>query len=335
MTKLRNKTRLNHPFLWLWGIAIFSVGFLTAFFFFGADRRPASSPSVVEVEKQNGFNFINPLLDCGIPFIEVPLSKNKINALIADKIRDGIVTGVSVYYRQMNNGTWFGINENEKFKPASMLKVAILISALKQAEAAPELLDKKITVDKIVFPTPEDEAVQDPLQEGGAYPFSELLRRMIRYSDNNALILVSRYLDDRINRSMFTDLGIALPDASEKTDLYISVKDYSRFFRVMFNASYLNRQSSETALKMLSDTTFATGLLAGVKPGTRVAHKFGRTPFDQYLQLHDCGIVYYPNNPYLLCIMTRGNDYSKMEELIGNISRMVYDETEEQSRNGI
>jgi beta-lactamase class A len=332
MTKHRNKTRWSRSAPWL-AIA-FSAGFMTAFFFFGTAFRKESNPLHVEVEQQKGFRLINPLLDFGVPFIEVPLSKDKINTYVADKTQEGSIVSVSVYYRQMNNGTWFGINEDEKFRPASMLKVPILMSALKQAESRPDLLEKEIIVDKIAFSTPEDEALRDPLQEGGTYTLFDLLRRMILYSDNNGLIIASRHLDDQVTQKMFMDLGIGLPDATEKTDLYVSVKDYSRFFRVLYNASYLNRQSSEMALKMLTDTTFDEGLVAGVKAGTLVAHKFGRTPFDKNLQLHDCGIVYYPENPYLLCVMTRGMDFNKMQGVIGDISKMVYDEVANQSAKG-
>jgi hypothetical protein len=43
-------------------------------------------------------------------------------------------------------------------------------------------------------------------------------------------------------------------------------------------------------------------------------------------QLLDCGIIYYPNNPYILCVMTEGTEWGKMEEVISNVSKMVYEE---------
>ena len=42
-------------------------------------------------------------------------------------------------------------------------------------------------------------------------------------------------------------------------------------------------------------------------------------------QLHDCGIIYYPNNTYLLCIMTRGKDFKQLESVIAGISKTVYE----------
>jgi hypothetical protein len=64
------------------------------------------------------------------------------------------------------------------------------------------------------------------------------------------------------------------------------------------------------------------------KANIPVAHKFGeRTGFAGGVkQLHDCGIVYYPKNPYLLCIMTRGTDFTKLESTIAAVSKMVYQE---------
>ena len=41
-------------------------------------------------------------------------------------------------------------------------------------------------------------------------------------------------------------------------------------------------------------------------------------------QLHDCGIIYYPGNPYLLCVMTRGDSFGELSSTIRDISDIIY-----------
>lgn len=57
-----------------------------------------------------------------------------------------------------------------------------------------------------------------------------------------------------------------------------------------------------------------------------IAHKFGQRDVDGVglKQLHDCGIVYHPDGPYLLCVMTRGFDYDILSNVIGEISKRTY-----------
>ncbi len=65
----------------------------------------------------------------------------------------------------------------------------------------------------------------------------------------------------------------------------------------------------------------------------KIAQKFGeRTLIKKIngnvvaeLELHDCGEVYRPDHNYLLCIMTRGNNFTKMANAIKDISKTVYD----------
>jgi hypothetical protein len=67
--------------------------------------------------------------------------------------------------------------------------------------------------------------------------------------------------------------------------------------------------------------------VAGVPPEIVVSHKFGERHFEgdvEIEQLHDCGIVYKPNHPYMLCIMTRGHDVRTLAPVIAQISKMVY-----------
>jgi hypothetical protein len=45
------------------------------------------------------------------------------------------------------------------------------------------------------------------------------------------------------------------------------------------------------------------------------------------MEMHDCGIVYYPYRPYLLCVMTKGSgEIKSLETVIQDVSKMVYEE---------
>ena len=70
---------------------------------------------------------------------------------------------------------------------------------------------------------------------------------------------------------------------------------------------------SEKALNLLSQAKYAEGLSGGIPQNIKIAQKFGehinltKTMIQPLsVELHNCGIVYLPNNPYILCIMTKG-----------------------------
>jgi hypothetical protein len=114
------------------------------------------------------------------------------------------------------------------------------------------------------------------------------------------------------------------------TDDYMTVGKYAIFFRVLFNSTYLSRNMSEKALGLLSKTDFSNGLVRDLPKGVMVAHKFGELTLEnqdriiEKRELHDCGIVYEKDRPYLLCVMTKGAQYSDLEDMIAGISLFVY-----------
>ena len=106
----------------------------------------------------------------------------------------------------------------------------------------------------------------------------------------------------------------------------MNVKEYSSFFRVLYNSSYINKESSEFALELLAESKFTEGIKSGVPKNIVVSHKFGeQINKNSLLQLHDCGIVYAPKKPYILCVMTRGNNFDELADIIKNISKITYD----------
>jgi hypothetical protein len=114
---------------------------------------------------------------------------------------------------------------------------------------------------------------------------------------------------------------------------YMTAKDFSYFLRVLYNSTYLKKDLSEKALELLNTVDFKDGLVAGVPNNITVAHKFGikgdfaNNDKNQVVnrELHDCGIVYHNQRPYLVCIMTKGNSsLQDSESVLKNISSMIY-----------
>lgn len=149
---------------------------------------------------------------------------------------------------------------------------------------------------------------------------------MIIESDNSAMsALVGLKKDEVVN--LYTDLK--LPNLLQSEDDFMSPEEYSYIFRTLFNATYLRRTYSELALKLLTYTKFDEGLVKGTDTGVTVSHKFGEhtvlngdTVTER--QLHDCGIIYYPQKPYFLCVMTKGKDFEKLSKIISDLSGIVY-----------
>jgi beta-lactamase class A len=291
-----------------------------------------SLPNGVESELRLGIRegeFTNPLLECEIAKDTIASRKQDFSPELEDFVarqreKDG-VDDVAAYFRDLNNGPITNVGANELFAPASLLKVPVLISYLKWAEDRPEVLDEKILYSKPVDVGYQQEfAPAVPLEEGKVYTGKELLEHMVKYSDNQALLLLFKRLPTRYQEGLYTLLGVDSQLITDPT-AQLTIRQYSIFFRILFNASFLSRSNSEYALNLLTQTTFTDGVVAGVPPDLRVAHKFGeRKAADGLQQFHDCGIVYYPNHPYLLCVMTRGTDANKLISSIAEVSNFVY-----------
>jgi beta-lactamase class A len=300
---------------------------LTVIFF-----HPSANPTVPI--RAGGFKLINPLLECDQANLNSELQpfKSKVENLVNNHLKSGSASHISVYFRDMNNGPWFGINEKEDFAPASLLKVPVMMSLFKQAESDPTLLQKTITATQSA--NPNDPATIKPknsMLPGKNYTMGELVEKMIASSDNYAVALIYQNFDLSKLLKTYQDLGVS-GSSNQSPDQYMNVKTYASFFRILFNSSYLNPEMSEKALEILSQSEFTEGLRAGIPNAITVAHKFGEREISnlELVQLHDCGIVYYPTHPYLLCIMTRGKDIPSLASIIKNLSSLIYTEVSRQ-----
>jgi len=281
--------------------------------------------------KAAGFRFTSPLLDVELPeglrinHEPIPF-KYKIKEFVQRQIDSGKARRVSVYYRDLLDGPWFGINEKQEFDPASMMKVPVMIAWLKRAEKNLQVLNRTFVYDgKQNMAAQQSIKPAESIIPGRRYTVDELLHYMLNYSDNNATSLLFNNLTSAELNEVLDGMDITNNPRDDANS--ITVHGYSGFFRILYNASYLNREMSEKALQYLTLQDFPQGIGAGVPSGTVVASKFGEHAWGERggeKQLHEFGIVYHPKGHYILGVMTEGYDFNRQAEIISDISRTIY-----------
>ena len=278
-------------------------------------------------------HYTNPLLECDVAQDSINAPKINFEPALKEYVAEykdsnPDINSIAVYVRYLNNGPTLGVDAEEEFVPASLLKVPYMMSLYAEALDNPALLDEKVTLPSgahldatQIFPP------KHPLVPGTTYTIDELISHMITESDNDALKLISSkfIVSDTHHTEMYQRLGVALQRDND-AEITITLRQYSAFFRILFNASYLSQKYSEKALSILTNSTFAEGIPKDLPSGLEIAHKFGEyESMEKSIFLHDCGIIYYPKVPYLLCIMTKGKNIDKQLEAIQKVSRFTFD----------
>ncbi len=334
---IRKKTITNTVILCL----VLSVGFVMGWIVKSSKNSLEYIQPPTEIrENSPDLHFTNPLLFSRASKEFYTEEFEELNMLLEVFIKKALEVktseSVSVYFRDLNTGHWTGINEDQKYHPASMFKVLLMMSYLKEAEDDPSILSKKFfyeeKIDNGQFFKPRK------ILLSGSYTVQQLLQQMIVHSDNQAMKVLDKEDRDHAYHRAYTTFQFPLVDNVTDSEGYISPRLYSALFRTLYNSTYLSDNFSEQALKLLTLTTFTEGLVAGVPRGIPVAHKFGEYGNIDAIkgikekELHDCGIIYYPRHPYFLCIMTQGSDFVPLRENIKDISKLVYEYVEKRKK---
>ena len=299
----------------------------------------SNRPLRLSMVNENHYKYIDPLISSNLDGTEVPARFEVLNktlkAAIADLQKDKKISTASVYVRDFNSGTGLEVYAGERYNPASLLKVPIMMAFYKIAEGRPGILKERVTVGALT--ASKIQAVYPPkkhIESWHSYSIEDLIDHMITYSDNDAATALVDFLnssgrDYEWLNEVFNDLGIhELRIGSD----FIDPKTYSLFLRVLYNATYLNREMSEKALELLSRADFNDGLRAGIPAPVPVVHKFGEFTAQSETgtvvenELHDCGIVYAKDHPFALCVMTKGERFTDLSAAIAQFAKIVYED---------
>lgn len=299
---------------------ILSILFLAPCCSLQPDPPPICDYSITRV---GGFEFVKPVLSTEPACESKALIPMKMAlARLTDSLKNaGIIGQASVYFREFERGEWFSVNDAELYHPASLMKVSLLLSVLQIAEYTPGLLEQKLVYEKpaSVEITPQFYSFPS-IQLGKSYTVHELLYFMIANSDNHATWLLSARVDTARTKKLFFDLGLREP-VLDDLKFTMTARECAVFFKAIYNASLLSPEYADYAARLLSNCAFQEGFRKGFPKNTRMWHKFGEwRNVDHDYELHETGVVYVHERPYLVSVMTRGSDTDKLAAAIRVLS---------------
>lgn len=230
---------------------------------------------------------------------------------------------VGVYFEYLPSGTSIGANEKEEVALVSLSKVPLVMSIYKKIERGNISKDDILVIKKEHLN--QEFGTLWKRGEGVQLSVEELVKLALINSDNTAYNVLSGELKGEELDEVYQALDIQL--TIEEENLLVSPKSYSSIFRSLYLSSFLSERSSNEILDILTHTSFEDKIDAGVPENIKVAHKIGvfekldDPSLDVYI---DCGIIYVPNRPYILCIFVKDSN-EQAQKHISTISKMVYE----------
>lgn len=240
----------------------------------------------------------------------------------------GGVVGVAA--RDIRRGRTLDFNADEVFPSASVIKVPILVELMARVEAGECRLDDRLHLrneDRV-----DGSGVLPMLHEGLELTLEDLAHLMITVSDNTASNMLIDFLGvERINQRLVS-LGLTRTqlqrkfydfEAREKgLDNWASARELADLLVAMERGTVVSRGASERMLAIMKRQQFDGKIPKLLPPDTVVANKTGTISTAS----HDIGIIYAPEGPLALAVLTRDiRDAAVAEGGIRRISRLVYD----------
>ena len=259
---------------------------------------------------------------------------------------------VAIAVKNLATGEAYEHNPDEVMQTASLIKLAIMVEAYRQAD------EKTLDITKMMTLTKEDKVpgagiLTDHFSDGAMLSIRDGIRLMIRYSDNTATNMVLDRVgiqnvnintvklgipETRINSKVYKRSSSSVDFArSEKYQLgSTTAKETLKLLELIHTEKAASAESCKTMIAHLKANDDKELLVRYLPTGTVMAHKTGATNQVR----NDAGIVYVPDAtdaakkrkvPAIVVVLTNENEDQRWvldnaaQVTIAKIGKAVYE----------
>jgi beta-lactamase class A len=237
---------------------------------------------------------------------------------VVDKLNEATLNLSGVYglkVIRLNNGSSYGVNDNEIFQAASLIKLPLMAAMYIRSEIGNLDLDSKYTLKNSDKVTGAGSLYGKPA--GYQITYRNLIRLMGKQSDNTAFNICRKLIGDKEIDSAALKIGM---DVTNVENNETSPSDVGVFFEELWNGNIMNKENKDELLGFLTDTSFENWIPEGVPGDVRVAHKVG---IETHV-INDAGIV-YAKSPYVVVILSKGVVEREANQAFPELSKIIYE----------
>ena len=232
------------------------------------------------------------------------------------KEKTGNLSGVyGLFVIHLDNGFSYGVNENEIFTAASLIKLPVIAGMYMEEEAGNIDLDEKYTLKNSDKVTGAGSLYGKPA--GYQITYRNLVQLMGKQSDNTAFNIARKILSDGKINDVIGKIGMSNTSLEENET---TPRDIGIFFEELWKSNSVSKESRDEILDYLTDTIYEDWLPAGIPDDVRIAHKYGR----EVHVVNDAGIV-FTNKPFVIVILSKGVIEKEADTVLPELSEIIYE----------
>ena len=252
-----------------------------------------------------------------------------------EKIISQIEGKVCIDFYDLDKNDGFSINGDKKVLSASMIKILILAELMKEISQNNLSLSDNIIM--VNFMKIDGDGILKELNMGHHFTLKELATLMIIVSDNQATNILIDFLGIENINNLGKELGLKetflgrkmmdLEARKKGNDNYTCANDISLLLRLIYQEKLISKEASQLMLDILLKQQQGERLQRYLPNNIKIAHKCG----DLDNLENDGGIIWIGNKAYILVVLASEMKNLQGKQIIGKISKYIFDKMEELS----
>jgi len=220
----------------------------------------------------------------------------------------------SVKVTDLESGFSVQSQSENKVVADSLIKLPVVALAYKQVEEGKLSLEDSFEVLKGDIQSETAGSLQ--YQSGEEISLSRLLFLSLNQSDNTAFTVLRRVLGDSAIQEDINRIGMSSTSLADNTT---SANDIDLFFQKLYKGEIIKKYKDDYIIELIEVLPGAR-ISASVPEGVKVAHKVG----SDTEAVFDAGIVFVPEKPFVLTILSRGADRQSADQTISQLTEKIY-----------
>ena len=262
------------------------------------------------------------LTSINIPFI-YPNPKNNSLDQAVQSILNGSQEKYGIVVHNLKNNKNYALNEHQIFQSGSLYKLWVMATVYDQIKKGllreTDIMEQEIPILNEKFNISTENA---ELTEGNiTLSVSDALSQMITISDNYAALLLSEKVRlsnvaKFLTSNGFTESKVGTDGSMPTT----TPSDIAKFFTSLYQGTLIDKEYDGKMLDLLKGQQLNNKIPKNLPDDITIAHKTGELGYFT----HDAGIVYAPDNDYIIAVLSETDNPLTTEQNVADISEAVY-----------